>query len=170
MGRTIRESMEAVATFLREHPEDAIGEDMPATAIVESGLRCRADWPKGASMLSDMPEALGGAASAPSPGWLLRAALATCDATVIAMRAAALGVELTALEVTVESRSDDRGLVGIGDAKAGPIEMRTRVRVGADGVDAQQLSEIVAWAEEHSPVGEALRRAMPMTTEVEIAG
>ena len=170
MGRTIRESIESVASFLTQHPEEAIGEDLPATAFVEDGLRCRADWPKGGSMLSDMPEALGGAASAPSPGWLLRAALATCDATVIAMRAAALGVELTTLEVTVASTSDDRGLVGIGEAKAGPIEMRTRVRVGAGGIDAQQLSELVAWAEEHSPVGDALRRAMPMTTEVEIAG
>lgn len=169
-SRSIREGMEAVASFLREHPDQAIGEDLPATATVEGGLRCRADWPKGASMVSDMPEALGGGASAPTPGWLLRAALATCDATLIAMRAAALGIELSTLEVTVESSSDDRGLLGIGDAMAGPVEMRTRVRLAADGVDAQHLTEVVAWAEEHSPVGEALRRAMPMTTTVEILG
>ena len=167
-NRAMRASMEAVASFLREHPEDAIGNDLPATATVESGLRCRADWPMGASMISDMPAAIGGGASAPTPGWLLRAALATCDATVIAMRAAAVGVGLDLLEVTVESRSDDRGLLGIGDVTAGPLEMRTRVRLAANGVDPQMLTEIVAWAEAHSPVGEALRRALPLATDVEI--
>jgi len=47
-----------------------------------------------------MSKELGGGGSAPSPGWLLRAALASCDATVIAIRAAQLGVTPTALEVT----------------------------------------------------------------------
>jgi uncharacterized OsmC-like protein len=117
-----------------------------------------------------MPKAVGGGGSAPSPGWLLRAALANCDATVIAMRAAQLGVALTTLEVTVDSESDDRGLLGMdGTISAGPLSMRTRVRIGAQGVAAKDLRDIVEWAEAHSPVGDALRRAVPSRTEVEIA-
>lgn len=42
-------------------------------------------------------EAVGGGATAPTPGWLLRAARASCGATLVAMEAARDGVELTDL-------------------------------------------------------------------------
>jgi uncharacterized OsmC-like protein len=166
----IRQCIEGVITYLAEHPAECRYTDKAATAVVEEGLRCRADGPGGATLVSDMPKAVGGGGSAPSPGWLLRAALANCDATVIAMRAAQLGVALTTLEVTVDSESDDRGLLGMdGTISAGPLSMRTRVRIGAQGVAAKDLRDIVEWAEAHSPVGDALRRAVPSRTEVEIA-
>lgn len=99
----------------------------------------------------------------------MRAALANCDATVITMRAAQLGVTLTTLEVTVDSESDDQGLFGMDDTiPAGPLSVRTRIRIGADGVEAERLREIVQWAEAHSPVGDALNRAVPMKVEVEV--
>jgi uncharacterized OsmC-like protein len=166
----IQESIERVIEFLSEHPEKSRYTDKAATAVVEDGLRCRAEGPDGAALISDMPKAIGGQASAPSPGWLLRAALANCDAIVIAMRAAQLGVTLTTLEVTVDSESDDRGLLGMDDSiAAGPLSMRTRVRLGADGATPDQLRGIVEWAEAHSPVGDAVRRAVPSQTEIEIA-
>ena len=59
-----------------------------------------------------MAESVGGGASAPTPGWLLRSALAACDATLVAMEAARDGVDLTELEVNVESESDFRGVLG----------------------------------------------------------
>jgi uncharacterized OsmC-like protein len=60
-----------------------------------------------------MSTGVGGAATAPSPGWLLRASHVACDATLIAMRAAEEGVELSRLEVAVDSESDDRGILGM---------------------------------------------------------
>src|SRR6266852_1051736 len=165
----IQQSIENVTTYLAEHPEECRYTDSAATAVVEEGLRCRAEGPNGALLVSDMPKAIGGGGSAPSPGWLSRAALANCDATVIAMRAAQLGVTLTTLEVTVDSESDDRGLLGMDDAiPAGPFSVRTRIRIGADGVEPERLREIVQWAEAHSPVGDALRRAVPSKAEVEV--
>jgi uncharacterized OsmC-like protein len=120
-------------------------------------------------LVSDMPSAVGGGGSAPTPGWFLRAALANCDATVIAMRAAQVGVELTRLQVTVDSVSDDRGMFGVGgdDVPAGPQSMRIRVVIAAHGASPEQLAEIVHWAEAHSPVGSAIRRATPMAMEIE---
>ena len=86
------------------------------------------------------------------------------------MRAAQLGVVLTKLEVTVDSQSDDRGLFGIeDDVPAGPLGMRVRVLIAADGASPELLRQIVAWAESHSPVGDAVRRAIPSTTEIEVA-
>ncbi len=85
------------------------------------------------------------------------------------MRAAQVGVTLTFLEVTVDSESDDRGLLGMDDAiPAGPLNMRTRVRIEADGVKSERLQEIVAWAEAHSPVGDVVRRTVSSSTEVTI--
>jgi uncharacterized OsmC-like protein len=106
----IQKSVKGVIQYYTEKPDKAISEDKPATARVEEGLRCRATGTDGAELVSDMPKGIGGAATAPTPGWLLRAALANCDATMIALRAAELGLTLTTLEVTVSSTSDDRGL------------------------------------------------------------
>lgn len=166
----IQQSLEGAVKYLLEHPDECRYTDTAATAVVKEGLRCRAEGPNGATLTSDMPKAIGGGGSAPSPGWFLRAALANCDATVIAMRAAQLGVALTTLEVTVDSESDDRGLLGMDDTiSAGALSMRTRVRIGAKSVTPERLREIVEWAEAHSPVGDVVRRAVLSTTEVEIA-
>lgn len=163
----IRQSLDRIAQHFAAHPQDALSLDKAAVAVVEAGLRCRAEGPNGAVLVSDMPLALGGGGTAPSPGWLLRAALANCDATVIAMRAAQLGIVLKRLEVTVESRSDDRGLLGIAEsAPPGPLSMRVCVRVAADGASPEQLHELVRWAEAHSPVSDAVRRAVHCTTEI----
>jgi uncharacterized OsmC-like protein len=164
---TSRGAIEGLGGCWGMHPEKWRNVDPPATAVMIEGLRCRAEGPGGAAIVSDMPRAVGGGDSAPRPGWFMRAALATCDATVIAMRAAQLGITLDRLEVTVESESDPRGLLGIDDAvAAGPSRMRTRVVIAAAGVPPEQLREIVAWADRHSPVGDALRRAIPVEVEV----
>jgi uncharacterized OsmC-like protein len=99
----------------------------------------------------------------------MRAALAMCDATVIAMRAAVKGITLTSLEVTVESESDDRGLIGTDDsAPAGPLHVHVHVRAVFDA-PPELMREVIGWAERHSPVGDALRRSIPTTMTVEIS-
>jgi len=164
----IRQSIESVIQFFSEHPDKASPKNKTAVAVVEEGLRCRAEGPNGAVLISDMPKAVGGGGASPTPGWFLCAALANCDATVIAMRAAQLGVVLSLLEVTVDSHADDRGLLGVDGVLPGPLNVRVRVRITADGVGPEQLREIVGWAEAHSPVGDALRRAVPLATDIEI--
>ncbi len=165
----IQKSLEGVIGYYTANPDEACSPDKPATAVIEEELRCRASGPNDWTLVSDMPKGVGGGASAPSPGWLLRAALANCEVTVIAMRAAQLGVNLRTLEVTIGSTSDDRGLLGMDDAiPAGPLDVEVRVRIAADGAAPEQLHEIVEWAERHSPVGDAIRRAVPTTVEVEI--
>src|SRR5262249_58360458 len=97
---------------------------------------------------------MGGNATGPSPGWFFRASLASCCATVIAMRAARLGVNLTTLEVTVESDGDHRGILGLDDRiSAGVVALRTTVPDGAANPNAAPLHDPVRWADGHSPVG-----------------
>jgi uncharacterized OsmC-like protein len=164
----IRSAIERASEHLEEHPEAGVGTDAEATAVLEEGLRFRVIGPKG-EVTTDMTSALGGGETAPSPGWLLRAALASCDASAIAMEAARGGVELTRLEVTVESESDSRGLLGVGESvDPGPLELRVRIQLASDDATEDQLREIVRQAESRSPVGDAIARAVPVTNEVVI--
>jgi uncharacterized OsmC-like protein len=163
---SIRSAIERASGVLGEHPEKAKGSDSAATAVREDGLRFRVEGPW-APLTSDMAESVGGAASAPTPGWLLRAALAACDATLVAMEAARDGIELTDLEVSVESESDFRGILGVDPSiHAGPQSVRVRIRLAANDATEEQLRAIVERAEFRSPVRDALAREVPMTTEV----
>jgi uncharacterized OsmC-like protein len=165
----IRESMQGAIEYYTQNPEKALSQDKEAVAVVEAGLRVCASGPDGQTLICDMPKGLGGGATAPSPGWTMRAALANCEAIMIVLRAAQLGVELTALEVRVGSPSDDRGMLGMDDFKpAGLLSMTVHIRIGSEGASPDKLHEIVAWAERHSPVGEPLTRAMPIEYAVEL--
>jgi uncharacterized OsmC-like protein len=165
----IRTAIETASGHLTEHPEAAAATDAGATAVREEGLRFRVEGPKG-DVLSDMSKTVGGGATAPTPAWLLRAALASCDASLVAMEAARDGVELTELTVTVDSESDFRGVLGVDDSvHPGPLAVRVRIQLAAGNATKEQLREIVQRAESHSPVRDALARAVPMTTEI-VAG
>ena len=167
----IRESFQGVIGYYTQNPDKALSQDKEAVAIIEDGLRVRATGPDGQTLICDMPKGLGGGATAPSPGWTMRAALANCEVIMIALRAAQLGIELKTLEVRVDSLSDDRGMLGMDDSKpAGPINMKVSIRISTDGVSQEQLHEIIEWAEKHSPVGEPLIRVMPIEYAVEVIG
>ena len=166
----IRNSVNDVITYLKENPKDALSTSAPITAVMEVDLRCRATDENGQTIVTDMPKAVGGGGSAPSPGWLSRAALATCDATRIAMRAAELGIALDTLEVTADTVDDDRGLFGIDKSvRAGSLSIRTRVTIGATGVAEKTLREIVDYSVTHSPVADGCRGETPSTVEITIA-
>ena len=165
---SIRSAIETASSHLTEHPEAAVATDAAATAVREEGLRFRVEGPKG-DVITDMSKTVGGDATAPTPGWLLRAALASCDASIVAMEAARDGVELTDLTVTVDSESDFRGVLGVDDSvRPGPLAVRVRIRVAAGNATEDQLREIVQRAESRSPVSDAVARAVSMTTEVVI--
>lgn len=163
---TIRAAVETVTAHLARDPQAGIGPDAPAIAVREDGLRFRVTGPNG-EVFTDMAQSVGGGGTAPTPGWLMRAALASCDATVIAIEAAREGIELTNLRITVESESDSRGVLGVGDGiPAGPLEVRLRIELAASNAGEDRLRELVERAESRSVVGDALARAVSVTTEI----
>ena len=163
---SIRNAIETTSGRLREHPDAAAATDAAATALLEEGLRVRVAGPNGC-VTTDMSNSVGGGATAPSPGWLLRAALASCDATMVAMEAARDGIELAELTVTVDSDSDFRGVLGVDDAiQPGPLAVRVRVKLAAANATEDQLREIVHRAESRSPVRDAVARAVSMSIEI----
>jgi uncharacterized OsmC-like protein len=164
----VREAIERLSTAIRAEPAKAKGKNVPATARLTEGLKFEVTGPNKEHALTDMPAPMGGGATAPNPAWLLRAGMASCAATVIAMRAAKLGIALTELEVTVESDSDLRGLLGLDEkVSAGLNPVRTKVRIGGDA-DPQALRALVEWADAHSPVGCTVRNAAVCSLDIEV--
>jgi uncharacterized OsmC-like protein len=161
----IAEAVKGAQEYLRHHPEEARYPDSNATAVMGDGLLCTVTGPNGASMQTDMPASVGGSALAAPPGWYMRAAAASCVATLMAMRAATLGKTLPGLSVTVGSESDDRGILAVDETiPSGPFSVS--VTITAQGVAEADLREIADWAVRHCPVTDAISRAVPLQLEV----
>lgn len=166
--KEIGSKIDAAVAYLTEHPEEARYTDSAAVATLEESLRCTVAGPGDTFVVTDMPSSVGGLGVHASPAWLWRAGLASCTATVIAMRAAQQGIEVRAVEVTVDSESDDRGILGMDESvPAGPLSIRVHVRVDAPGAAATQLRQLAEWGSGHCPVCEGAKRAIPVTLEIE---
>jgi uncharacterized OsmC-like protein len=168
----IRKRLQGAIDYLNANPAEARYTDSPATARVVDmeGLKVAVEGPDGARLATDMPVSVGGTNTLPSPGWYLRAAEASCVATLIAMRAAHQGLMLDSIEVTVDSESDDRGITGADDSvPAGPLSTRVAVRMRSSLADSAALEAIANWAVDHCPVTDAVKRAIPVRIEVNAA-
>jgi uncharacterized OsmC-like protein len=166
---TIAAALDGLSKTIAANPEKARAKYAPATATIVDGLKCRVTGPAGESIETDMPAPMGGAGASPNPGWYFRAAMAACCSTVIAQRAARLGIELTRLEVTVAGDGDNRGMLGLDDSvSAGHAAIRTDVQISARNASAETLRELVQWANDHAPVGRTVRDATPNTLNVHV--
>jgi uncharacterized OsmC-like protein len=167
--RSVRDAVEKLSKVFAQESEKARSKNPAANATLDGGLKFQVTGQHGERLFTDMPPGVGGGGSAPNPGWLLRASLASCTATVIAMRAAQVGVTLTSLEVSVTSESDTRGMLGTDDrVSAGLFDLRTHVKIGAEGATPDQLQEIVRWGDAHSPVGCTIRQSLPNPMEIDV--
>jgi uncharacterized OsmC-like protein len=166
----IAEAWGNLSETLKIKPDRARAKYAPATATIESGLKCQVTGTSGECLETDMPPAMGGCGSRPNPGWLFRASLAACCATVTAAQAARLGIKLTELQVTVEGEGDNRGILGLDESiSAGHSLVRTCVCISADNATSSQLDDLVRWAIAHSPVSCTVRDATPCTLDVIVA-
>jgi len=164
----IERALEGARGFVSGHVEEARYTDSEAVAVADSSLRIRVTGPDGEELTTDFPASVGGSGSAPSPGWFLRAAEASCVAALVVMRSASQGLDAIHVKVTVDSISDDRGILGLDDSiPAGPESTRVAIRVSGDDVEPERLDEICRWAVLHCPVVDAVRRATPLMVEIE---
>lgn len=170
----VASAMKRVEGVLKRRPDLSVHGDAPATARWDGGTRIVASDANGASLLTDMPEELGGSGDQFTPGWLFRAGAASCLATCIAMNAAAEGIDIVTLEVTAGSRSDTRGLLGMLDPAgqsvcAAPLEVELKVRIEAKGASDERLRELVERSRQCSPIPRAVERTVPLTLIIDVA-
>jgi uncharacterized OsmC-like protein len=169
MTDAIRNAVTGAKAYLTVNPGEARYRDSQARATLGRGLQVSVDGPTGEALTTDMPKGIGGGASAASPGWYFRAAAASCVASLIAIRAAEEGIALPpgAVEVVVDSESDDRGILGLDPAiPAGALSLKVAVSINAPGVSSEAAEALINWAVEHCPVTDSVRRAV--TVEVVI--
>ncbi|MBT2322283.1 OsmC family protein [Variovorax paradoxus] len=169
----IAAALERAETVLRRRPEAGLHEDSQAVARWTGGLGMVASHANGTEVLTDMPGEFGGSGERITPGWLLRAGFASCVATCIAMSAARQRIELEALEVRVDSRSDARGLLDLAEAdgrpvNAGPLDMQLLVRISAPGVASERLRTLVEESHRCSPMSSAVQLAVPVSLCIEV--
>ena len=174
-SQDIAAAMQRVEAVLRRRPEAGLHEDAPGIARWQGGLRMVASHSSGTQVSTDMPSEVGGTGDQISPGWLMRAGIASCAATCVVMAAAAEGIELATLEVEACSQSDARGMLGMRDAEgreifAGPLGIRLLVRVSAPGVAAERLRKLVERSHLHAPISSAIRAAVRMDLRIEVGG
>jgi uncharacterized OsmC-like protein len=166
----IRDAIQNATGYLAEHPSEARYTDSVATAVIDSGLRVRVTGPGSEELATDMVSGVGGSGSAPSPGWMFRASIASCVATLLAMRAAQVGAVVDSIRVDVDSVSDDRGILGMNDAvPAGPLSVRIAVEVSVAGLGSGERDALIQWAVDHCPAVDAVRRAVPVEVTVAAA-
>lgn len=168
------EAAERIASSVARLREDLAGTtggsspDPVVRARLVEGLRVESTDPHGHTIETDMPEAVGGEASGMSPGSAMRAAVASCDATAIAIEAASRGIVISELEVEVTSRSDQRGMIGLAGVAPQPSGFEVRIRLASAQADEGELRSLVEHALRHSPVGKALEHAAAVEVSLEL--
>lgn len=165
---SIAKAIQNAVSFLSENPNEARYTDSYARAILGEDLRVVVEGPGDESVVTDMSAGVGGRAEGPSPGWLFRAAIASCVASTIGMEAAREGIVLGSLEVEVDSESDDRGILGMDpEAPVGPFSTTIRIRGQAEGVDEDRLRQVLEVGAQRCPVCDATKRAVEVRLEIE---
>jgi uncharacterized OsmC-like protein len=170
---TIATALERVRSVLARRPEAALHADDPAIARWEQGLRVVSRHARGTHIATDMPRELGGEGQEVTPGWLLRAALASCLATRIAVEAVEREIVISQLEVVASSESDARGLFGMTDAAGerippGPLAVQLRVRIAAANVSAETLRTLIEESHRCSPMRCAVESSVPVSLAVDV--
>lgn len=171
--QAIAAAMRRVQEMLHRRPDKGLHDDPPASARWQGGLCVASSHANGILVTTDVSTKLGGSGEHVTPGWLMRAGLASCLATRIAMGAAVEGIELTALEVVAASRSDARGIFGMAGAEGQavpprPCDVQLVVRIGARAVAAPRLRALVESCHQCSPVADAISNSVPLTLQIDV--
>jgi uncharacterized OsmC-like protein len=117
-------------------------------------------------LLSDEPVELSGTDAAPSPIEQLLHALGACIAATTNANAALMGIELTQLEVRLESDLNLRGFFALDDrVRPGIGELRAQIAI-AGNADAEKLREIVERGYRYSPIRESVNNGVTLNREI----
>lgn len=95
-------------------------------------------------------------------------ALAACDVEVVATHAALIGLEISELHVEAKGHFNVAPLLGVESPTDAAYEsISYTVVIDAPGASQDQLDQLEQACERFSPVGDSLRRAIPLTLQFE---
>lgn len=100
-----------------------------------------------------------------NPVEFLLHALAGCVTTTTVLHAAARGIQIQELSTELDGTMDLQGLLALDDSvPVGYKQIRIRVHIKADCSD-EELDDLLAFAEGHSPVCNSVCRPVPVVIE-----
>jgi len=104
-----------------------------------------------------------------NPVEFLLHALAGCVTTTFVLHAMARGISIQKLSTELEGDLDLRGLLGLDETVSpGYEQIRIRMHVEADCSD-EELDDLLAYSQQHSPVCNTVCRPVPVTVERSLA-
>ncbi len=137
------------------------------TCRMIDGLTCEATDGR-FKLVTDNPKSEGGEGRGPTPGFLIRAGLASCCAICYGIAAARLEVPIDSIDVEVESDFDARGLYGLAEVTHGFTEVRLTVHVCSAAPEADILN-VIDTGDDMSPMLWVVRDPVTVKREVEIS-
>lgn len=164
------EIIHATEALYRANPDGARTTPAVRGRLVDA----RAELSAGAhTWHADLPPALGGTGSAPTPTQYLLGALAGCAIAFIHdTLAPQLGIAIDDLTVVARCRADARGLLGIDDAIPDLEQIEVEISI-ATSASAERLASLIAVWRERCPIYLAVvkaNRASVQLTQAEPAG
>jgi uncharacterized OsmC-like protein len=171
----LRELQAPIKARYLENPGEALIECVARSAASDLAdpLHCEVniDSAPGVVIRSGAHVGVGGAGDVPCSGDLLVAALLACQETTIRMVAAAMGIELEAIEVSATARADLRGTLAMNrQVPVGMtgIDCRVRLKVRDDG-RGERAQRLLENAEKYCIVLNTLRNGVDVKTDFEVA-
>lgn len=162
---SIRSTLDRVVSTFTARPGSA-QDTYHARAEAGAGLTATTtedEW----TLSFDMPEALGGSGTAPTPGVYGRATLLACLAIGLRMEALRTGLPHTRIAVDMECDCDNRGIFGIDEVSPGYEDFRLTVEVESDAPEPS----VRDWLDRtlaHSPWLDVFRRPQPVNVDLRI--
>ncbi|MGA3290120.1 MAG: OsmC family protein [Candidatus Bathyarchaeia archaeon] len=119
------------------------------------------------SLEIDEPKELGGSDKGPNPVELILAALGGCQQIILRFYGKKLGVDIQAVETTVEGELDLGAFLGVPDVKLGFQKITATTKLKAKG-DPEKIKELLKIAEERCPVLYVLKNDVPVQVNIEL--
>ena len=115
----------------------------------------------------DEPESLGGTNKGPNPVELILASLGTCQEITYRAYAAAMGIPLDGVSVTMEGDIDLRGFFAVDDTvRPGYESIKGTVHIESNA-SAEQIEQLRQVVNAHCPVLDILSNPVPVEMKVE---
>lgn len=120
-------------------------------------------------LVSDEPVEFGAADTAPAPPEQLMAALGSCIAATASAYAALRGIQLSRMDVAVESHVDLHGFAGLdANVRPGLSEIRTAITIAGDA-DEETLRELALLGYQFSVVRDTIQKGVPVKPSIIVA-
>lgn len=117
----------------------------------------------------DVPPSVGGSDAGPSPSVILRSAISSCVAIGIKQWAALSDVDIAAVRVSVDTKVDARGQLGVNDRAApGFEEIKLNIHVESDQ-SPTIVKEVIAQSLRYSPLMDTLKHSQTIDAVIHVA-